>query len=232
MSTVKLERMRDNRVKARDSLAQKLIKDAINSLIEDAETQEDIANIVEDHFCINNDDKSLVVEFLMKKKSVESTRDTMFITINPDPAKVDTLDKMRLLMEKLFKYKPIAELPIVYAYDQRGNSLDDIKGFHVHLVLQRKGLQKPYPIKQAFKACFKDVIDNVNDNHKLKFLEPKTMGDFNRCLNYVKGIKSSKKGKDKSANVQTTQEYLKSQNFEIFYLKNWVDTEDGKTEND
>lgn len=142
-------------------------------------------------------------------------------------------------MENLFKRKPIQDLPMIYAYDQRGKELDDIHGIHVHLVLNRKRItdgkmEKPFPIKAAFKAVFKSVMDNVNDPHKLKMLDLKTNGDAERCSKYVMGEKSSKKGKDKSANVETTQQWLKMVDREIFYWRNHKSPEpletDGKTE--
>ncbi len=102
-----------------------------------ASTPEEIELFVRKHLVINDEETELIVEDLMEKKALESAKEYMFVTINPKE-EVDDLDTLIELMKKLFKYKPIADLPMIYAYDQRGQSMDDIHGLHIHLVLSRK----------------------------------------------------------------------------------------------
>ena len=63
-----------SRDKAEDSLCQKLYKDAMTGLIDDADTPEALSDLVDTYFTINDATKELIVDHLMKKKSLESTR--------------------------------------------------------------------------------------------------------------------------------------------------------------
>jgi len=127
--------------------------------------------------------------------------DWMFITINPkDTVSIKNIMKC---MEKLVSKKWITQY--IYVLEQRSVGDEDVKGVHVHLLLNRNG-KKPAALKMEIKnTCVK--ICDVSNPHILNFKYLPTDKDVCQSYNYITGTKSDVEKHPKQVKDQFFREY-------------------------
>lgn len=146
----------------------------------------------------------------------------VLITINP-PNNI-TWDEIRPLMKLFLEGKYITE--VLYAYEQRGETENDIHGFHIHILCLRcenKYWANSYfknIIIRRFKPLFGDNIINFNQIN-LKFIRPE---HEERYINYIK-CKIVKEEKILKHNIDII--FREKCNYENYYVvgKRFLDKE-------
>lgn len=117
------------------------------------------------------------------KKSY-SNNHSWFITLNPF---VDDLPKLRMIFNKILKKNYINTC--IYAFEQRGETAETIKGYHVHGLFTFSQKKSKSKILREFLSTSKTICKKESIDVKKIFNEK----NYNKILNYIKGNKSSDK---------------------------------------
>lgn len=121
----------------------------------------------------------------MRSAIMPHVSEWMFITINAKPGIL-----FGSLKNKVENYVTQANIDVaMYNFEQRGETVDDIRGFHSHILVKQTHKFPSQFIGQLSKA-FQKVTD-INNKHAFnyKWSDPKFLK--NR-INYIKGIKADK----------------------------------------
>lgn len=106
----------------------------------------------------------------------------IFMTVNPRPDVI--LQDIVKYVDKAKNKKWITKY--AYTYEQRSESIDTVKGIHVHMLLYR-GTKKMHEVQREFKNTFKKICDTDN-MHCLNFQKVKP-DHIVRRYNYIAGVK-------------------------------------------
>ncbi|AXH75743.1 MAG: putative replication initiation protein [Cressdnaviricota sp.] len=155
----------------------------------------------------------LIRDELDLSKEIKAT-EWVFITINPK----DTVSIKIIMntMEKLVSKKWIQQY--IYVLEQRSEGDEDIRGVHVHLLLNRNG-KKPGAMKNEIKnTCVK--ICDVSNPHILNFKNLPTDKDVCQSYNYITGVKSDVEKHPKQAKDEYFRKYY---NINPYYKSEFLD---------
>jgi len=109
-----------------------------------------------------------------------------WLTINPAPTV--TLDEFKKITSKCFTKKWLQKF--VYVYEQRGTTIDDIHGFHLHAIIY-KPLTKKY---SQFKSEITNTLSGLCDLSNINYFQFVGIYDETQLLikyNYILGTKVS-----------------------------------------
>ena len=153
---------------------------------------------------IDENDQKLKV-----KMALDHNNGYLWITINPKPE--IKFDVFRKKIEKLVNRKLFTR--VEYAFEQRGNTEDDIHGWHCHILGLRNLNYKPYKCKQNIKNTVKSLVGNVESDHQVNI---QVIGeDFAKDKEqYFKGLKT---GEGKDAKQIVDRIWRKKEGLQPFY---------------
>lgn len=136
-----LEAWKEQKLKA---MKQLMYRTALDSLVNDTAEMNDVTRAFFD-------------KFLNKKVQAKSTH--VLITVNP---KDDDLPLLIKCVEKFLKHKWIKNY--MYAFEQRG--VKDIKGFHVHILIDRVDIEPARLIKETRSSFSKIPMNKESINFR------------------------------------------------------------------
>ena len=128
------------------------------------------------------------------KKKIANQRNNLWcwITINPN-----SKSQLGIFLKKLSLYtnRKMVE-KFMFVIEQRGKSLKDMgKGFHAHLLIQRRLTYKPYTFISNSKNSFKQICDIKNEHcFNYHWLAPEFLQDK---IDYMHGAKISTRSNPK-----------------------------------
>jgi hypothetical protein len=133
----------------------------------------------------------------------------VWITVNPKPT--IKLEEFKTKIEKLVHRKMFNG--VEYAFEQRGISENDIKGYHVHILAQRNLNYKPYNLKKNIINTCKSLVTDPASNHLINI---QIIGDdFAKDKEqYFKGLKT---GEGKSAKQEIDKIWRINNDLQSFY---------------
>lgn len=121
-------------------------------------------------------------------KKDKETGPYIWLTVNPSK---DDLPSLVKKVEKAVAKKWI--LGYAYAYEQRGESIEDIHGYHAHILIER-GEKRPSDARKelwnTFKTLFPGQVAHYTGTFHLRFVEDRENFD-----SYLRGIKKGDKDK-------------------------------------
>lgn len=106
-------------------------------------------------------------EKIKLKHAEQNNNRYIWICINPKPG--IKLENFRKRVEKLVSRAFVKDY--LYVYEQRGTTLKEAgKGFHTHILLERKMGYKPSKIISLCKNTCKSLVGNIDDKHLFRCL--------------------------------------------------------------
>lgn len=132
---------------------------------------------------------------LKLKLAKEHNNGWLWITISPKPS--IKFEDFRKKMDKLANRKMFNG--VEYAFEQRGISIDNVHGWHCHMLAKRNLNYKPYNCKKNIKNTVKTLVDNVEHDNKVNI---QIIGDDFAVdkEQYFKGLKYGE-GKDEKQKI-------------------------------
>lgn len=121
----------------------------------------------------------------------DEVKEFVFLTVNPP----DQLPYQKLVkaVEQFSKLSVVKRCQ--YAFEQRGEVIDDFHGFHVHILFERA--KKPSECKKEWERIF---LPLVPDRAKIKFWSQHTLDKCKGAIGYLSGIKDDEKKASKIEN--------------------------------
>lgn len=129
------------------------------------------------------DEKELLQKRLFKKSDIKDSN-LVFITVSPHPGILwdEFHKKIEKLKSKVWMHK------YIQVYEQRGESEDEIHGYHTHMLIWREG--KSF---MEIQREIKNTVKNLIDTKVYSALEIKLVKDDDdnvaRLKNYILGVK-------------------------------------------
>lgn len=142
--------------------------------------------------------------------SRESKSRYVWITINPDPKKVDEDPKLFFDVCERYAHLRIHEANI-YVFEQRGEMINDYHGVHFHMLSYRK--VKPYEFERETHRIFDDFVGDPKNSHQINIqyiTQPVCKDKFDYMSGKKKKEKLTKCENDQNFRIQYSLENIYS----------------------